>query len=78
MASGNVFNPVSVVDDVRNLDGAVRVYAAKDGVQERDVLDDEINAVDIDPITDVVWVLYKEEDARAGELLDCASESEGE
>jgi hypothetical protein len=36
----DVLDPVAVVDDIGDLDGAGGVYAAEDGVQEGDVLDD--------------------------------------
>lgn len=42
------------------------------------MLNDEVNAVDVDPVADVIGMLDEEEDAGAGELLDCAGEGEGE
>jgi len=74
----DIFDPISVVDNVGDLYGAVRVHASEDRVQEGYVLDYEIDAVDLDPVTDIIRVLNEQEDTGPSELLDCTREREGE
>jgi hypothetical protein len=57
------------------------VDAFEDREEERDLLHDEVflaRADDVNAIAYVVWMLDKEEDAGAEELLGCGCENEGE
>ena len=67
-AAGVVVDPVRVVEGVRDLDRAIGADAAEDGVQQRDLVDDEVVLVDLDAVADVVRVLDEDEDAGAEEL----------
>jgi hypothetical protein len=42
------------------------------------VFDDQVNGVYFDAVADIIGMLDEEEDAGAGELLDCASKGERE
>ena len=60
----------------RNLENAIVVHSLEYGVHQGDVLDDKFLLVDVDAVTDIVWVLDEEEDAARQELGDCAANSE--
>jgi hypothetical protein len=55
----------------------VGVKPSEDGVKQRDALNDEARFRDLDPVTNVVWVLDEEEDARAKDFLRRGGKDEG-
>ena len=61
-AARHVLDPKAVSDVVRDLNGLVAVDAPEDGVHEGDPLDDELDAVDVDAVADVVGVFDEDED----------------
>jgi hypothetical protein len=77
LASGNVFNPQSVQDNVGNLDGFSVGNSLEYGVKKRDVLDGEHLGGNIYAITDIVRVFSEQEDAGTKNLLSSGSEDEG-
>ena len=54
------------------------IDSLEDGVKERDLLNDQKFAADINTITYIEWMLDEEEDARTQEFLSSNRKDEGE
>ncbi|KZL83850.1 hypothetical protein CI238_10313, partial [Colletotrichum incanum] len=81
LTASDVFNPEVVESDVGDLHHLHLVDAGEDGVQERNLVHNELQLLgtnDIDSVTDVIGMLDKKEDAGTEEFLGSNGEDEGE
>src|SRR6201999_881635 len=76
--SRNIFDPNTIVDDVRNLDITISIDTPEYGIQEGDVLHHHIDTVDFNSISNIIWMLDEKEDTGTSEFLNRTSKCERE
>jgi hypothetical protein len=62
-------HPLSVIDDVRNLNNTPGFDLPKNSKEKGNVLYYKLDLVDVNAISDIIWVLNEDENERAKKFL---------
>lgn len=69
LGAGDVFDPEVVEDDVGDLHHFHGVDSFEDRIEQRDLLNYQVDLVDVYSVTDIVGMLDKQKDTRTEKLL---------